>query len=91
MNICRRCIVSGKVQGVFFRASTCQKASELGIKGWIRNRNDKNVEVFACGETDKLDEFIQWLWIGPDSAKVSDVSISHADVENFSDFSIRYD
>lgn len=91
MNICRRCVVSGKVQGVFFRASTCQKASELGIKGWVRNLNDGSVEVFACGTPEKLDEFIQWLWVGPSQSEVKDVSILQSEVETYDDFTIRYD
>ena len=91
MNICRRCVVSGKVQGVFFRASTCQKASELGLKGWVRNLQDNSVEIFACGAPEKLDEFTQWLWVGPSQAEVSDVSVLQAEVELHNDFSIRYD
>ena len=91
MNVCRRCVVSGKVQGVFFRASTCQKASELGVKGWVRNLDNSDVEVFACGAPDILDDFIQWLWMGPAQAKVTDVSVLHAEVQNYDDFFIRYD
>ena len=91
MNICRRYIVSGKVQGVFFRASTCQKASELGVNGWVRNQANGDVEVFACGHPNTLDEFTQWLWIGPSQAGVADVSVMQSDVENCDDFSIRYD
>ena len=91
MNVCQHCIVSGKVQGVFYRASTCQKASELGIKGWVRNLNNGDVEVFACGEHEQLEVFIHWLWQGPAHASVNDVSILKSEVEEFSDFSIRYD
>lgn len=91
MNVCRRCIVSGKVQGVFFRAATCQKASELGIKGWVRNVTNGDVEVFACGDSAKLDDFTQWLWQGPEQADVKDVSVRQAEATNYGDFTIRYE
>ncbi len=91
MNVCRRCIVSGHVQGVFFRTSTCQKASELGIKGWVKNLSNKDVEVFASGSPQAIDEFVQWLWVGPENASVSDVRILQAPFVQHNDFIIRYD
>lgn len=68
-------IISGKVQGVWYRASTKQKADELGIFGWVRNIADGNVEAVFEGEKEALDEMIAWCWIGPARAQVSDVKM----------------
>lgn len=66
-------IISGKVQGVWYRASTKQKADELGIYGWVRNMANGNVEAVFEGEKQALDEMIAWCWIGPRHAQVSDI------------------
>ncbi len=71
--ICIHCFVSGKVQGVWFRAGTQDKAKELGITGWARNLPDGRVEVIACGEKDKVAELHAWLKQGPELANVTDV------------------
>ncbi len=73
MNSCRRCIVSGRVQGVFYRASTQQQAQRLGLSGWARNLPDGTVEVVVCGETDKVEQLCTWLRQGPAHASVTDV------------------
>jgi len=70
---CIRCRVFGKVQGVFFRASTQQIATELGLVGYAKNMPDGSVEVFACGDKHALESLNEWLWLGPEYAKVSDV------------------
>lgn len=59
------CYVSGKVQGVWFRASTKNEADRLGLKGWVRNLSDGRVEVFACGNENQLELFYAWLQQGP--------------------------
>ena len=66
-------IIHGRVQGVFFRASTQEKAIELGLTGWVRNRADGKVEVLAEGEKEKLEKLIDWCRIGPKHAQVTDV------------------
>lgn len=71
--ICIHCFVSGKVQGVWFRASTQDKAKELGLTGWARNLPDGRVEVIACGDKDKIDELHKWLNQGPEMAQVTEV------------------
>jgi acylphosphatase len=71
--IARRCYVSGRVQGVFYRASTRQRAQELGCRGYARNLPDGSVEVLAVGERAAVDELIAWLWQGPPAAHVTDV------------------
>jgi acylphosphatase len=62
--IARRCYVSGRVQGVFYRASTRQKATELGCSGYARNLPDGRVEVLAVGETQAVHSLLEWLWQG---------------------------
>jgi acylphosphatase len=69
-------VIKGKVQGVFFRASTKDKANELGINGWVKNMPDGNVEILATGNKDQLENFIEWCRRGPKQAKVSDVVVS---------------
>ena len=67
--------VSGRVQGVFFRANTIEVANKLGIKGWVRNLKDGRVEIVAEGSEDKLNELVEWLKKGPILAKVVDLVI----------------
>lgn len=68
-----RFIVSGNVQGVFFRASTRTEALSLGLRGWAKNLSDGRVEVVAAGEARALDALAQWLEDGPPSARVDAV------------------
>jgi acylphosphatase len=70
---CLRCYVSGRVQGVFFRASTQEQAEILGITGYAKNLPDHRVEVLACGDERALAELNAWLWQGPRHAEVTDV------------------
>ena len=72
---CRRFLVSGRVQGVFFRDSTRRQAQVLGISGWVRNLFDGRVEALACGEKQQLDAFAKWLEIGPEYAKVTNIEV----------------
>lgn len=71
--IARRCYVSGRVQGVFYRASTRQRAQELGCRGYARNLADGRVEVLAVGEPVAVHALIEWLRRGPPAAHVTDV------------------
>ena len=85
----KACIrVTGKVQGVYFRASTREKALELGIKGFVENCADGDVYVEAEGA--HLDDFIKWLHQGPAAAKVEDVSVDFREKTGFNTFQIRY-
>jgi len=74
-HVARRCLVSGRVQGVYYRVSAQQRARAAGIAGHARNLEDGRVEVLAYGEEPRVYEFIEWLWIGPSAAKVSDVVV----------------
>jgi acylphosphatase len=77
--ICKRCFVSGRVQGVFYRATAARRARELGVEGHARNLPDGRVEVLACGAAQAVEEFVRWLWIGSSASKVSDVVVEPAD------------
>lgn len=66
-------IVSGKVQGVGYRASCCQKAKDLNLNGWVRNRADGSVEVQAEGPVHQLTELLLWCERGPAAAEVLSV------------------
>jgi len=73
-----RCLVAGKVQGVFYRASARHQAVTLGILGYAKNLPDGSVEVLACGEPETIDQFRSWLARGPDGARVISVSCEAA-------------
>ena len=66
-------MVSGKVQGVFYRASTREQALSLGVSGYAMNRSDGSVEVLASGPASALDALERWLWVGPPLARVDAV------------------
>jgi len=70
-----RLVVSGWVQGVFYRHETQMTASRLGLTGWVRNRMDGSVEIVAEGPKEKLEELIGWSWQGPPSARVQNVDV----------------
>ncbi len=69
-----RCLVSGRVQGVFFRVSVREQAQKLGLSGTVRNLPDGQVEVVACGGQTAVEALQAWLWQGPPHAQVSTVS-----------------
>ena len=77
---CIKALVSGRVQGVFFRDSTRQQALRLGLTGYAVNLRDGRVEVLACGERNSLDELVAWLGKGPKMAKVTGLEIELLDV-----------
>jgi acylphosphatase len=76
-----RCTVDGRVQGVFYRASTAERATELGLRGWIRNLPDGRVELAARGESDAVEQLLVWLWQGPPGAKVTAVRLEEFNEE----------
>ncbi len=87
-------VVSGRVQGVGYRASTQIKALELGVHGWCRNRDDGTVEVLAIGEASVLVVFENWLWVGPGLAEVEHVEsregVEGDSADEHAGFYIRY-
>ncbi len=88
---CRRFVVSGRVQGVFFRQSTRQVARQLGLLGWCRNNADGTVEVCACGDDAAIDQLHSWLKRGPEAARVDGVDsyLVDPEVDRFQGFEIR--
>ena len=81
MAFCRLFLVSGRVQGVFFRDSTRRVAESLGLTGHAINLPDGNVEVLACGDLVALEQLADWLREGPRMASVEKVSEGDVDVE----------
>jgi acylphosphatase len=83
-------LVSGRVQGVFFRMATKQQADLYGLSGWVCNRRDGRVEGVVAGASQRLDDFIAWLHRGPDLARVLKVELEEVEgEENYSGFEIR--
>jgi acylphosphatase len=85
--IARRCYVSGRVQGVFFRASTAARARAAGITGYARNLPDGRVEVLACGDEAAVRALCEWLRHGPPGARVTNVTVEPATDPAPEDFS----
>lgn len=90
MTICVRCRVRGRVQGVFFRASTRSQAVALGVNGWVRNLPDGSVELTACGAAAAVEALRDWLWTGPPGAQVTDVRCDAIAPQSFAEFSVRH-
>ncbi len=70
-----RCVVVGRVQGVYYRASTAQRAERLQLDGWVKNLADGRVEVVAVGSPPAVAELAGWLWQGPPAARVDAVHL----------------
>ncbi len=84
-------IISGLVQGVFYRASARSVANKLGLKGWVKNRYDGKVEAMVEGDRGDVQKFINWCHQGPPGARVTSVEVEWSDATGeFKDFSIRY-
>jgi acylphosphatase len=85
-----RVIVKGRVQGVYFRASTVQQARHLGLTGWVMNRYDGSVELLAEGRSDSIEELIAWCRQGPPGARVDEVDLQRQGFRGeFTEFRIR--
>ena len=72
-------LIQGRVQGVWYRASTQQKAEKLGLTGWVRNLHDGRVEAVAQGAREALDALVTWAHDGPPTARVDHVSVRWAE------------
>ncbi len=81
--------VTGRVQGVYFRASTQATARALGLTGWVRNLPDGQVEGVACGSQRQLDHLVRWLHKGPEQAQVTHLEIVPEPAQDWQDFAIR--
>lgn len=80
--------VKGKVQGVFYRASTKAVADQLGVKGLVRNEPDGNVFIQAEGDNMALDMFLDWCREGPENAVVTSVESHEGDLKNYLNFEV---
>lgn len=88
--IARRCYVSGRVQGVFYRASTRQKATELGCSGYARNLADGRVEVLAVGEPQPVQSLLDWLWRGPPASEVTFVDVREVPLDQLGEMPVGF-
>lgn len=76
---CKRCLVSGRVQGVFFRASAAEVANRHGVRGYAMNRPDGRVEVLLAGDDAAVAQVTDWLHQGPPAAEVDQIDCESAD------------
>lgn len=81
--------IYGSVQGVGFRYCALQKANELGIKGFVKNRSDGSVYIEADGETEILERFISWCKQGPDRSHVEDVKVVDIPFNDYKSFGVK--
>lgn len=81
--------VSGKVQGVFYRQSTREKAAQLGITGFVKNMPDDTVYILATGTKEQLDEFTAWCKQGPPKASVNNIDVKELSLQQFPNFRIE--
>lgn len=83
--------VSGKVQGVYYRATTREEAQERGVEGWVKNLEDGRVEAVFEGESDDVEDMVEWCHEGSSAARVDDIEVQWEDATGkFDGFGIRY-
>jgi acylphosphatase len=82
-------VVTGKVQGVFFRQSTMHKAKELSVRGFVKNMPDGSVYILATGQGDNIEKLVSWCHEGPPRANVESVKVSDHPAASFSSFTIE--
>ena len=82
--------VSGRVQGVFYRATTRDRAQQEGVDGWVKNLDDGRVEAVFEGDPDDVESMVEFCYEGSDMADVSTVEVSEEEPEGIDGFRIRY-
>jgi acylphosphatase len=82
-------LVSGQVQGVYFRDTCRRTALAQGVAGWVRNLPDGRVEAVFAGDADRVERLVRWAQTGPRHARVSDVVVADEPVERLAGFTIR--
>ena len=87
---CTRVIVSGRVQGVWFRESTRRMATETGVTGWVKNLPDGSVEALFEGPAEKVASAVDWCRKGPDRAFVASMEQFAEEPKGLTEFQIRY-
>ena len=90
MNIAFRLVITGRVQGVFYRESMRMQAEKLGVTGWVQNRADGAVEAHVQGTPEAVDALVAWAHVGPPAARVNDVHISEVNPGGFTSFERRH-
>ena len=88
MVVRKRVLVSGEVQGVFFRDTCRRVAVARGVSGWVRNRGDGRVEAVFEGGPDQVDELVAWTRRGPSRAHVTGIDVHEEEPEGLTGFSI---
>lgn len=88
MIINRIVIITGKVQGVFFRGSTREMAERSGVKGEVKNMPDGSVQLIAEGDEEAVEALIAWCHYGPPRAEVKEVRIKEGIIKGYKDFSV---
>ena len=81
--------VSGRVQGVYYRATTREKAGETGVAGWVKNLDDGRVEAVFEGERAAVEAMIEWCHTGSPRARVDDVEVEYGDPKGIERFEVR--
>ena len=86
-----RILVSGNVQGVFFRQALKVVAKKNNVSGWVRNLNDRSVETVFEGDSISINSVIEWTRVGPANSRVDDIEIINEEFKNeFSTFEVLY-
>jgi acylphosphatase len=88
--VCAHALIRGRVQGVYFRASTVEQARARGLSGWVRNTPDGDVEALFEGPRDAVEDMLVWCHSGPAHARVDDVEVRYVPPEGLRGFTIRY-
>jgi acylphosphatase len=83
-------LVSGRVQGVYFRATTRDEARETGVDGWVRNRSDGRVEAVFEGPEEAVESMVAFCREGSPAASVDDVEVEYGDPEDIEGFEVRW-
>jgi acylphosphatase len=81
-------VVSGRVQGVFFRDSCQRQAAAAGVQGWVRNTNSGDVEAVFEGDGEAVDKMVAWCRVGPSRAMVTSVRVTEEDPEGLTNFRV---
>jgi len=81
--------ISGRVQGVGFRFSALNKAQQLGLKGFVKNKMNGTVYIEAEGEPEQLNEMVNWCWKGPPSAHVENVTKQEIPIRDYNRFGVQ--